>query len=282
MAEFQAGGRRFPLGNRSYVMGILNVTPDSFSDGGRFFSPEAAVTQAISLQEAGADILDIGAQSTRPGAERIGLEEELSRLRPALESLHCKLEIPVSIDTFYPECARFALEQGACIVNDVSGTVDSKMAEVVRAYDAGWIIMHNPCGTDRRQEDGRTAYPEGVTAAVGHFFREALKQALSYGLRPEQICLDPGFGFGKRPAENRALLRELERVRTSGIALLVGLSRKRFIAEAVGSCDLAALDAGTLAGHSLAIQNGADFIRVHNVKMAVAAARAADSVVRML
>jgi len=275
MAIFQAGNRQFPLGKRCYVMGILNVTPDSFSDGGHFLSPGAAITQALILQEAGADILDIGAQSTRPGAVCISAEEELSRLVPVLEGLRGRLTIPVSIDTFYPACARYGLEHGAYIINDVSGAVNAEMAALVKEHNAGWIIAHNPCN-----ENGQTAYVEGVAAAVRNFFREALERAISYGLRPEQICLDPGFGFGKSPLENRTLLRELDSVRIADAALLAGLSRKRFIAEAVGTHDLAALDTGTLAAHTLAIQKGADFIRAHNVKMAVAAVKVADAVCR--
>ena len=165
--RFYGEGFCLPLGKRTYTMGILNVTPDSFSDGGKWFNPDAAAAHALEMQAHGADLLDLGAQSTRPGHVEIPPEQELARLAPVLERLKGNLHIPISIDTYYPQVAQKALELGAQIINDVSGRFSEQMAQVIRSHGAGWIVMHTGGGTADTQE----AYPEGVTANVRAFFQ---------------------------------------------------------------------------------------------------------------
>jgi dihydropteroate synthase len=239
------------------VMGILNVTPDSFSDGGRYLAPAAAVERALQIQAEGADLLDIGGQSTRPGHVPVCAAEELRRLRPVLEDLRGKLTIPVSVDTYYPEVADAALQWGACMVNDVSGTATAEMAAVVKRHGAGWILMHNGGGADAAQE----YRPDAVTA-VRAALQALAAQAMALGIPQAAICLDPGIGFGKTMEDNLRLLACTAQVRAPGFAYLVGASRKR---AAGGS------DAATIALHSTAQWQGANILRVHAVREAVAA-----------
>ena len=179
MDRFYGEGFCLPLGKRTYTMGILNVTPDSFSDGGKWFNPDAAAAHALEMQAHGADLLDLGAQSTRPGHVEIPPEQELARLAPVLERLKGNLHIPISIDTYYPQVAQKALELGAQIINDVSGRFSEQMAQVIRSHGAGWIVMHTGGGTADTQE----AYPEGVTANVRAFFQTMAQQAERFGAK---------------------------------------------------------------------------------------------------
>ncbi|MDR1928126.1 MAG: dihydropteroate synthase, partial [Oscillospiraceae bacterium] len=202
---------------RTQVMGILNLTPDSFSDGGDYFLPEDALRRALELQAQGADILDLGAQSTRPGHSPLPSAEELNRLLPLLELLRGRLHIPISIDTFYPEVAQAALERGAAIINDVSGVVDVNMARVILRYNAGWVLMHNGGGADETQN-----YLPDVVCAVRTALEEMADAALRLGLKKEQICLDPGIGFGKSQADNLLLLKYTAQFSSLGFCVLVG------------------------------------------------------------
>lgn len=272
---FKARNFSLPLGKKTYIMGILNYTPDSFSDGGKFNSPAQALEHALNMQELGADIIDLGANSTRPGAEILTASEELERIAPALEALEGKLSVPLSVDTFYPSVAKAALEAGASIINDVSGEFNADMAALAKEYGAGYVVMHNPCGSDVVQE-----YKDGVVSHIRNSFLDALRLASESGLGKEHICFDVGLGFSKSYEDNLEILRNLEWLRFKGIPLLVAASRKRFIGVASGEENSSKRDWGTVAAHTAAIAAGADIIRVHDVAGAVQAARVADAIFR--
>ncbi len=272
---FRAGKHEFPLGKKTYVMGILNYTPDSFSDGGLYFTPEKALARALEMQEQGADIIDIGANSTRPDAQILGAAEEKERIIPVLEAICGKVTAAVSVDTFYPVCAEAALKAGADIINDVSGVFNPETAKLAAEYGAGYIVMHNPCGSSEVSE-----YPDGVVADLRKFFVDALELAAKFGLPKEQLCLDPGFGFGKSYEDNLEIIRNLQWLKFKGVALLAACSRKRFIGKASGEENPAMRDSGTVAVHTAAIAGGADIIRVHDVFSGVQAARVADEIYR--
>lgn len=272
---FKAGKFEFPLGKRTYVMGILNCTPDSFSDGGLYNSPEAAVEHALRMQEEGADIIDIGANSTRPDAIILSGEDEKKRLLPILEAVLSKVSVAVSVDTFYPVCAEAALSMGADIINDISGVFDSDMASLSKKYGAGYVVMHNPCGAGVTAE-----YPNGVVGEIRDFFLEAMRLAEECGLPKSSLCLDPGIGFSKSVQDNLDILREADKLKFDGTALLFAGSRKRFIGAVSGVEDSCLRDPGTVAAHTAAIAGGADIIRVHDVAAAVQSARVADAIYR--
>ena len=272
---FKAGKHEFPLGKRTYIMGILNYTPDSFSDGGVYFSPEKALERALEMQEQGADIIDIGANSTRPGAEILTAEQEKERLIPVLEAICGKVSVAVSVDTFYPSCAEAALKAGAEIINDVSGVFNPDMAKLAVKYGAGYIVMHNPCGSSATAE-----YENGVVTDVRKFFVDAITLAAQCGLPKSSLCLDAGLGFGKTYDDNIELIANTQWLKFKGIALLVAGSRKRFIGTASGEENSALRDSGTVAAHTAAIAGGADILRVHDVFSGVQGARVADAVYR--
>ncbi len=273
---FKARGHEFPLGEKTYVMGILNYTPDSFSDGGLYFNPEAALEHALRMQEQGADIIDIGANSTRPGAKILGAEEEKERLMPVLKTVCEAASAAISVDTFYPVCAKAALEAGADIINDVSGVFNPETAKLAAQYGAGYIVTHNPCGSEAAADYGEN----GVVAHVRNFFVDVMNLAAQSGLPREQLCLDIGLGFGKSYEDNLELIRNLNRLKFKGVALLAAGSRKRFIGEACGEDKSILRDAGTVAAHTAAIAGGADIIRAHDVFSAVQSARVADAIYR--
>jgi dihydropteroate synthase len=256
-------------GERTLVMGVLNVTPDSFSDGGRFLDPAEAVAQAQKLRAEGADIIDIGAESTRPygGAEAVAAGEERRRLDPVLREV-VALGLPVSIDTMKARIAAWALETGAAMVNDVWGLQrDLDMARVVAEYGAPIIIMHNRDAADPAID---------IIADVAEFFSRSLEIAWQAGIRHDRIVLDPGIGFGKTPPQSMACIARLREFAGFGMPLLVGASRKRFIHAVTPSAPDERLG-GSLAAHLLAVENGAAMVRVHDVAptaqaLAVAAA----------
>ena len=272
---FRARNFEFPLGKRTYIMGVLNYTPDSFSDGGLYNTPDAALEHALLMQAQGADIIDVGANSTRPDAVILSAEEERERIAPVLETLCKSLDVAVSADTFYPSCAKAALEAGVSIINDVSGVFNPEIAALCKEYGAGYIVMHNPCGSAQAAQ-----YPTGVVNAVRSFFLDSLTLAVKSGLDKSHLCLDMGLGFGKKYEDNLELLRETEWLRFKGVALLAAGSRKRFIGTASGVEDSAQRDFGTVAAHTAAIAGGADIIRVHNVSAALQGARVADALYR--
>jgi dihydropteroate synthase len=257
---------------RPLVMGVLNVTPDSFSDGGRFLDPAAAVAQAQRLAAEGADILDVGAESSRPygNAVSVSLDEERARLTPILPAV-VALGVPVSIDTMKAAVAAWALEAGAVIVNDVWGLQrDPDMAHVVAGHDAPVIVMHNRDAADPKID---------IVADVTAFFERSLAIAARAGIPRQRIVLDPGIGFGKTPEQSLTCIARLEAWRGFGLPLLVGASRKRFIHSVVASEPAERLG-GSLAAHLLAVENGAAIIRVHDVAPTVQALAVAAAIRR--
>lgn len=261
--KFSFAGGELPLGKKTYLMGILNVTPDSFYDGGRYFDPPAAVERALRLAEEGADIIDIGALSTRPNADRADEAEELRRLSAVLPAVRKALSLPISVDTYRPAVVRYALDAGADIINDVSGGFNPETAASVKAYGAGWVLMH--AGPENAKTETEAAYPLGVVNHVQLFFDEVAEKAAAFGIPEEKLCMDPGFGFAKNIRQNQTLLRGMPQLDTGRSALLCALSRKRFIrAAACGETDDAVL-AATLTADLFAAYSGADILRIHDV-----------------
>lgn len=242
--------KKIEYGNKTLIMGIVNVTPDSFSDGGDYFSPENAIACALQMEKDGADIIDFGAQSTRPGYTPITADEEWARLEPVLTALNGKLSVPVSIDTFFPEVAEKALQNGADIINDISGVISADMAKTVKKWRAGWIIMHNG---------------EGDVAEVGEFFKSSAKELAELGVEKEQICFDMGIGFGKTRAQDMSLIANIPEYKLAGYPLLLGTSRKRVIKEGSGQELPKERIYGNIAADAVAILGGADIIRLHDV-----------------
>jgi len=255
---------------RPLVMGILNVTPDSFSDGGQFLDPAVAITHARAMVEQGADILDIGAESTRPygGAKPVSLDDEQARLTPVLPAI-IALGLPVSIDTIKARIAAWALDQGAAIANDVWGLQrDGDMAHVVADYGVPVVIMHNRDAADPAID---------ILADVNAFFARSLEIAERAGIPRERIVLDPGIGFGKTPEQSMTCIGRLDAFKSFGLPLLVGASRKRFINTVTPSPPSERLG-GSIAAHLLAVQGGAAIIRAHDVPETVQALRVAAAI----
>lgn len=268
----------FDWGNRTYVMGILNVTPDSFSDGGLFYHREKAIQQAHFLIQAEADILDIGGQSTRPGADIISLTEELERTIPLIQALRQVSQIPISIDTTRSEVARAAIAAGADLVNDVSGgTSDEQMLKTVQELQVPIILMHRR-GTPQTMQQ-LTDYGD-LTQEICAFLREQTDQALALGIPPEHIILDPGIGFAKTAEQSVALLHDLSAFRSLGFPVLVGPSRKSFIGHILQEPDPQKRVWGTAAACCAAIAQGADIVRVHDVAEMVQVCRVMDAIWR--
>ncbi len=271
---FRCADAVFPLGERTYLMGILNLTPDSFSDGGLYTTRDAAIGRALEMQSQGADLIDVGAVSTRPGSVPADEAEELRRLS-FLAELCAALSVPVSVDTYNPGTAEYALRCGAKVINDVSGRFNPAMAALVRDSGCGYIVMHSP--TANAGEDG--SYPDGVLPHVEDFFSRMRETLTGAGIPEENLCFDPGFGFGKNTGDNLALLQGLDRLKKDGVCLMSALSRKRFVRE-LGASPMDDCDAATAAGCVISVQKGADFLRVHDVKNCARAARFADAVYR--
>jgi dihydropteroate synthase len=261
--------------SRPAVMGVVNVTPDSFSDGGRFLWRDAAVTCAYGFLDEGAAIVDIGGESTRPGSEGVSLDEELRRVEPVLEALH---GMPVSIDTSKAEVARRALEHGAVMVNDVTALrAEPEIAGVVADGDAYLCLMHMLGEPRTMQEDPRY---EDVVSDVASFLEERLSFAVEAGIAEEHVCLDPGIGFGKTVEHNLELLARLDEIVALGRPVLVGASRKRFLGRVLGDPDaLTGPVAASVAVAVLAYEHGASIIRAHDVREHVEALKAAQAVV---
>lgn len=275
MSSFNCGRYSLPLGEKTYIMGILNITPDSFSDGGLWNAPEKAAVRAREMTAQGADIIDIGAQSTRPGHIEISADEEIERLGALFEVLG-NLDVPVSVDTYYPKAAEFALKKGADIINDVSGVFSAEMAEAVKSYKAGWIVMHTGGGS----ADKVTVYEEGVTENVKSFFRKILGECKRFGIDASRVCLDPGIGFGKTYEDNLELIRRMNELKIPEIPLLAGASRKRVIGTATGVEQADKRLIGTIAAHCACMAGGADIIRVHDVAQSAESAKMCDAVYR--
>ncbi|MGE9294996.1 MAG: dihydropteroate synthase [Puniceicoccales bacterium] len=256
-------------GQRTAIMGILNVTPDSFSDGGQFAAPSTALAQARNLVAEGADYIDVGAESTRPGAETISADEEIARLVPVLEAVVPAIAVPVSVDTYKSAVARRALESGAQLVNDIWGFQhDPAMAEVTAEFSAGAILMHN----------ARGAEPAGdIISAILRFLEKSIQIATDGGVDESRIILDPGIGFGMSVAQNLEAIRRLGELRTLGFPILLGASRKSVIGKTLDLPVDERLE-GTLATTVAGVQQGVDIVRVHDVRANLRAARMAEAI----
>src|SRR6202158_2958647 len=266
------------LGSRTLIMGVLNVTPDSFSDGGKFYDVKAAVRRALEIQEAGADILDIGGESTRPGSEGISGKEEIKRVLPVLNALRNRLKIPISIDTQKAEVAEVALGAGAQIVNDISGLrSDPGMAAVAARHRVPIILMHIR-GTPRTMQKG--PFARNIMKDVIAGLRWSVNKARRAGIAKSQIILDPGIGFGKSFAQNYELLQKLPQLAKLGYPLLVGTSRKGFLGSTLARDGKPSPPEeriwGTAATVTASILNGAHIVRVHDINEMVQVARVAD------
>ena len=272
------GGRLLVLGERTLVMGILNITPDSFADGGLHLDPGAAEEAAMAMQAEGADLIDIGGESTRPGSEQISADEEIGRIRPVLQRLGGKLAIPISVDTTKAAVAEMALGEGAAMLNDVSGLrYDSTLAEIAARHGAGLVLMH---GRGRSRDMYREASYVSVAAEVTQELGQSLERALAAGVAREAVILDPGLGFAKRPEHSYAALAGLPELAALGRPLLAGPSRKSFLTAAIGERPAAGRDAATAGAVAAAVLLGAHIVRVHAVKEMVDVVRVADMIRR--
>jgi len=273
---WNTNGRNLDLTRLAEVMGILNVTPDSFSDGGLFSAHGAALAHARKMIAEGAAIIDIGGESTRPGAAPVGAEEEIRRTIPVIRALRAEWGGLISIDTMKAVVAEAALDAGADIVNDVSGlTADPDMPAVCAGTACGIVIMHMR-GTPAEMQEN-PAYAD-VVAEIGGFFRERLETLSSLGISPARLCFDPGIGFGKTLGHNLALLRHIDRLAPPGFPLLLGVSRKSLIGKLTGAEVPADRDAATFALTAMAREKGVMLHRVHDVKGNLAALRTAEGV----
>jgi dihydropteroate synthase len=260
-------------------MGILNVTPDSFSDGGRFFDPASAIDRGIQMVEDGADIIDIGGESTRPGADPISIEEEVRRTIPVIEALAKEIRIPISIDTCKAEVAKGALDAGAEMVNDISGLrYDPLMTKVVAEYGAPVVIMHMK-GTPKDMQ--KAPVYEALIPEILDYLREGIRMAMEAGIPEDKIIVDPGIGFGKRFEDNLEIIHNLCEFTLLEKPLLVGPSRKAFIGKILGDVPPEDRLEGTAAAVAISIFSGAHIIRVHDVKEMAKVAKVSDAIKRM-
>ena len=254
-------------------MGVVNITPDSFSDGGRFLAAEAAIAQAERLIADGADLLDLGAESTRPGAEPVTAEEELARLRPVLQALAGRVDVPLSVDTMKPAVAEECLRLGATILNDITGARDERMLALACAKNATIVLMHMR-GTPRTMQQ-QTEYND-VVADVANYLAERAAAARAAGIA--NIIIDPGLGFAKTAPQSMELLRRLDELQAIGCPILVGVSRKSFLGAASGCKDASARLPETVAAITIAALQGAEYVRVHDVAECRRALAVADAV----
>jgi dihydropteroate synthase len=288
----QIGDHQFAWGTRTYVMAIINVTPDSFSADG-LLQPDvdiaaAALAQAQRAADEGADIIDVGGESTRPGAQPLDSASELARVIPAISAIRGALDLPISIDTYHADVAEAALDAGAQIINDIwglrtpDGGWNEPLAKLAAERDVPIILMHNRSGVAIKTELGSHYGPGNYRDLIGEVIaelRQSVDFALSQGIRRENIIIDPGLGFGKSPTQNLLLMRRLNELCSLGLPMLVGASRKSFIGMTL-NLPPSQRDEGTAAVTALAIQAGADIVRVHNVQMNVRAARISDAIMR--
>src|SRR5256885_6119206 len=273
---WKIGDKSVDLSKSGMIMGVLNVTPDSFSDGGEFFATDAAIAGGIKMVMESADIIDVGGESTRPGAGPVPLKEELKRVIPVIEMLGAKIDNPISIDTSKSEVASAALDAGASIINDVTaGRGDEAMLPLAAKRKAAIVLMHMQ-GEPRTMQ--KNPHYQDVVTEVADFFRQQYSRALECGVDPMTIAFDPGIGFGKTLEHNLTLLKNLERLRVHDRPLMVGVSRKSFLGKLVNSSEMSARAAPTIALTAILRARGADILRVHDVKENVAALRAAEAV----
>ena len=263
-------GRRVSIGPRPLVMGIVNVTPDSFSDGGRFAAADHAIEHGLRLAAEGADVLDVGGESSRPGSQPVSLDEELNRVLPVVHGLTARVSVPISVDTTKPEVARQALAAGAVVVNDITaGTGDAGMIAAVRDAGAGVVLMHMQ-GTPATMQQHPTY--ENVVSEVRDYLAERLRTWEAAGVSAERIAVDPGIGFGKTFAHNLALLRHLDAIAGLGRPVLLGVSRKGFLGQITGRPVAERVVASVAAACYCAARGTAHVLRVHDVAATVDAA----------
>jgi len=275
--DWKLARRSLPYGDRTLVMGILNVTPDSFSDGGRFFSFDRAIAQAEQLIAEGADIIDVGGESTRPGSEFVSEAEELRRVIPVIERLASNVSVPISIDTTKAAVARAALDAGAEIVNDISGLrFEPELAKEVANASAGLVLMHSR-GTPKDMQQLPPA--EDILDEIVSGLHESVAVALEHGVTPESIAIDPGIGFGKTVLQNLEIVANLDHLAAefADFPIMIGTSRKSFIGKLLNGAPADQRLYGTIATTVVAVQNGAHIVRVHDVKAAVEAVKLADA-----
>lgn len=275
----------FDFGRKTYIMGILNVTPDSFSDGGKFFSKDSAVKYAIEMEKEGADIIDIGGESTRPGSKPVSIYEEMNRVLPVIDELVNKIKIPLSIDTYKSEVAKKALDSGVSMVNDITALRgDKNLASLVAEYNIPICLMHMK-GEPINMQVNPTY--DDVVIEIRGFLQERIDLAVSSGIDSSNIIIDPGLGFGKRTGngieDNLEILYRLSELKELGYPILIGASRKTFIGNACGYNRQLSVDErleGSIAAASTAVLNGADIVRVHDVKETRQSLKLVDKIVR--
>ena len=285
MNLLKVGSKKFKLGKKTYVMGVLNVTPDSFSDGGQFNSLEKAVEHAVDMEKQGADIIDIGGESTRPGAEKVLANSEIERVIPVIEQLVGKLKIPISIDTYKSKIAQQALDLGACMVNDITALQgDKNLASLVSDYDVPICLMHmkgNPRNMQIKPEY------DNIILEIKSFLKERAEYAMFCDIKKDNIIVDPGLGFGKRTGrgieDNCEILNRLSELKKLGFPILIGASRKTFIGNVCGGSNPLPISErleGSLAAACIGVMNGADFVRVHDVRETRRIINMVDCVIR--
>ena len=261
----------FDYGKKTYIMGILNVTPDSFSDGGDFSSVDIAVNHAKEMIKQGADIIDLGGESTRPGHNYVDAKEELKRITPVIKKLKEEIDTPISVDTYKADVADASLELGVEMINDVWGLrKDENMANIIAKHDAYVCIMHNQDGSE---------YDKDIMESIKDFLLESIEIGLNAGIKKEKIVLDPGIGFGKTFDQNLEVLRRLEELKDLGYPVLLGTSRKSVIGSVLNVEPKERVE-GTIATTVLGIRDGVDIVRVHDIKENIRAAKMADAIYR--
>jgi dihydropteroate synthase len=269
----------FDFSQKTFIMGILNVTPDSFSDGGQYFDASSAIRRAVQMVSEGADIIDIGGESTRPGSEPVGMEEELRRTIPVIQSLAKEIKVPISIDTCKSEVAKRALDAGASIVNDISGLrFDSELHKIVADHKVPVVIMHIK-GTPRDMQ--KNPVYKALLPEICEYLREGIRIASEAGIPKDMIIIDPGIGFGKTSEHNLEIIHRLHEFTLLEKPLLIGPSRKAFIGKILGDLPPGGRVEGTAAAVAVSIMNGANIVRVHDVKEMSKVAKVADAIKRM-
>jgi dihydropteroate synthase len=271
MRLLKIGNKNFEIGKQTIIMGTLNVTPDSFSDGGKYFSIDSAVNHAILMEKEGANIIDIGGESTRPGAKPVSLDEEINRVIPVLEELVKKIKVPISIDTYKSKIAKKALEVGANMINDITSLQGDKLlASIIAEYEVPVCLMHMK-GSPRNMQINPVY--DDVIKEITSFLKKRADYAISCNIKKENIIIDPGLGFGKRTGkgieDNCEILKRLAELKKLGYPMLVGASRKTFIGNICGGKKPLPVEErleGSLAAACIAVANGADIIRVHDIK----------------
>jgi dihydropteroate synthase len=276
--QWRIGERVFDVSQHALIMGVLNVTPDSFSDSGEFFTPQKAMDRGMVMAKEGAHIIDVGGESTRPGSEPVAAEEEMRRVIPVIEKLRQKIDLPISIDTSKAEVARAAIEAGASIVNDITGGQgDARMLPLVAETKSAFIIMHMQ-GTPRTMQI-QPRYTDVVTE-ISDFFRQQYARAIGLNIDPMVIAFDPGIGFGKTLEHNLEVLAQLEQLRVHDRPLVIGVSRKSFLQKLIGSPEIMDRLVPGVALTSILRGRGADVFRVHDVKENVHALRVTEAVLQ--